>query len=1000
MNILQIKSLPHYALCIAGALLLALQSPAQTVTNTNPNRVISWNLDDYGTINPTDLAGLAPATNWIDTYLNNVTTALPDNTGAATTLNLVYGSYNTYQVIASHPGADANGTKNRELLNGFLNAGPASWGPYTTNTWVALTNVPYPSYDVVIYLNSDTSGRHSTISDGATSYSFSTMGSPSVSSANALFVPTTQTNASIFPTADFAFFRGETNPDVVFTTYPKSGNDQWLGIAGFQVIQSSNVYVLYGPAPGSQIVPVGQAASFSVMAGGANPTYQWQHDGTNLVNATNAIYSMNSTSLVQDGIYDVIITNGFNSVTSSVATLTFYSPKLVEWDGNGGTWDTSSLFWTTTHGATTTNYTETDHVLFDPLGAAQPAVTLAATFSPSSITVSNSSYTFTGGGIAGNGPLHLENNASLVWDMPDTGAGPVIIDNGSILQLDNLDTSGSLGSGSVTNNGGLLFDAAGDFAYGYPIWGSGGVTNEGPSGTITLGNNINSQYLVQEGGGSLLLQGSNTLSGGLLISGGTVMARSAYCLGSVPVTVSAGELQLIFNIDFAGSSINLSGGILHGGISGNDIAEPQISLTTDSQINVDPNDSLILNNPSGIAGAGYNLTVNGIGETGTLILAGTNNTWNSVTVNFGTLQVGNGGAVGGLGAGIVSDGGSLAVDLGGNITITNAISGIGLFNQIGSNTVTLTGDLSGLTGGVNVLSGGLNGSTTIGSPVYVAPGASLGAGAAATLGTLVMNGGLTLGGNLVVKLNKSLSQSNDVFQVSGTLVNTNAGIITVNNLGPALVPGDRFYLFNAPVAGGASLTIAGAGMAWSNNLANDGSIIALAASGPALTGVTLNPIFGSSYPVTLSLAGNGFESGCSVTLSNITTAKAESAAVTFNSSASLVVSANVGTAPSSWNATVVNPGGLSSSPVSFSVLAPPRVLISGSAARSLASNAFLISGSGGQPGDEYVLDGATNLHTPVVWVPIVTNQFDSNGHFAFTNTMSAGAPTFFLRVQE
>src|SRR5208282_453766 len=130
------KSIPckpwKAAIVALGASAIAFAVQAQTVTNPNPNRVISWNLDDYSTVNPTDLAGLAAATNWVDTYLNNITIGLPDNTGAATTMNLGYGSYNTYQVEGSHPGYDANGTANREMLNGFLNAGPAAWNPPTT----------------------------------------------------------------------------------------------------------------------------------------------------------------------------------------------------------------------------------------------------------------------------------------------------------------------------------------------------------------------------------------------------------------------------------------------------------------------------------------------------------------------------------------------------------------------------------------------------------------------------------------------------------------------------------------------------------------------------------------------------------------------------------------------------------------------------------------------------------------------------------------------------
>jgi autotransporter-associated beta strand protein len=827
---MKLKSCRYLKSLVVGFAVMALISvvQAQTVTNPVPNRIISWNLDDWSTVNPPDLAGLAPATNWVDTYLNNITTSLPDNTGTATTMNLNYSSYNTYQVYSYHVGYDANGTANREMLNGFLNAGPAAWNPPVTNTYVALTNIPYALYDVVVYFNSDTSGRHASIDNGTTTYYFSVMGSAAVNGANALFVPTTQTNSAVFPGADFAFFPGMTNANAVFTEKPKSGNDQWLGIAGFQVVQSSNVYVLYGPSPATQIVPVGQPATFSVMAGGLNPTYHWQHAGTNLLNATNTTYTIATTAIGQDGNYSVIVSNSFSSVTSAVATLTFYTPKTIEWDGNGSTWDTSSMFWTLNGGTSTTNYTETDNVRFGPLGSAQSSVSLASTFTPSSITVSNASYTLTTGGLAGSGLLRVKNNGTLILDTADTSSGTTLIDSGSTLQLDNGDTAGSLGSGALTNNGALLFNASGDEAYGYPIYGNGNITNLSSAGTITLGNNVHGNYLAQAGGGVLLLQGSNSLTGGLVVSSGTVWARSIGALGSAPVVVSGGELQLIYSFDFVAPAMTLAGGLLHG-VGGNSFFEGVVALAADSQINVDGGGSLTLNNVTGISGSGYNLTLGN--NAGTLILAGTNNSWNSVTINSGTLQIGNGTA-GSLGGGNVTVFGTLAFDVAGNLSVTNPITGSGALNQNGAGTVSFTGDLSGLSGTVTVSAGGLGGTTTIGGPVSVLPGAVLAPGTQSAIGTLTLNGGLTLGGNLSVKVNKSLIQSNDIVAVPGGVNNTNNGVVTVKNLGQALAVGNKFTLFSSAVPGGDMLTVLGGGVIWSNNLVNDGSIIVLSTTVP------------------------------------------------------------------------------------------------------------------------------------------------------------------------
>lgn len=848
-----------------------LTVPAQTLTNPCPNRVISWNLDDWSTINPTDLAGLAPATNWVDSWLNNVTTALPDNTGIATAMDLNYGSFNSWHVQGNHAGLDANGTANRELLNGYLNSGPAAWGPWTTNTWVSLTNVPYAAYDVIVYFNADASGRKCSIEGPNATYNFSTMGSAVRSGPSATFLPTTETSAGVYPTADFAVWQGLTSPNARFTTYPQSGNDQWLGICGFQVVESSNAYCIYGPSPAAQIVPVGQPASFSVIAGGQNIKYQWRHAGVPIANATNATYAITATSAGQDGNYDVVITNSFSAVTSAVATLTFYSPKSLEWAGTGATWDTTSAFWT--GGATV--YTETDNVLFGQPGSGQPYVTLDAVHTPGSITVSNGSYTLVGGSLAGSGALRLKNNATLILDTPDLRSGPTIIDAGCTLQLDNGDTAGSLGSGALTNNGALLFNAAGDEAYGYPIYGSGSITNLGPAGTITLGSDIRANYLAQSGFGALLLQGSNSLSGGLVVSGGQVWARAQGCLGQGPTIVTGGELQLIFTINFAGSSLSLAGGVLRGGVSGANSYAGAVSLATDAEIDVDSGSSLTLSNAAGFNGGNYNLT---IGGGGTLILPGANNTWASVTINNGTLQIGNGGGTASLGAGALFNAGAVAFNTSSSLTVTNDFFGSGEIHQDGSGITTITTDLQGLGfggplivnagtlrinntsgfGNVTVNGGALGGTGNIGGSVDVLAGGALAPGA--SIGTLTISGNLNLAGNLVVEVDKSVSPSNDVVNVSGAIVNTGTGVISVSNLGGALAVGDNFKLFNQAVPGGDSMSVSGAGVVWANHLAVDGSIqvAGLSVPQPRIVSTTVS---GSNlvFSGTNGVAGNPFQ---------------------------------------------------------------------------------------------------------------------------------------------
>jgi len=68
----------------------------------------------------------------------------------------------------------------------------------------------------------------------------------------------------------------------------------------------------------------GQHAYFGVSVSGASPIqYQWRKNGVPLSGATNSIYSflINSSTLSDEGDFDVVITNNFSSITSAVATL-------------------------------------------------------------------------------------------------------------------------------------------------------------------------------------------------------------------------------------------------------------------------------------------------------------------------------------------------------------------------------------------------------------------------------------------------------------------------------------------------------------------------------------------------------------------------------------------------------------------------------------------------------------------------------------------------------
>ena len=225
------------SLCLASALIPALALQAQ---------IISWNVDSYGTISGANMAGAVSAANWNDSWIENgnainaygsptVINGLTDNSGAATSLNIAYQAWGFWSIQGSAPGQDTDGSYNRNLLNGYLNAGPAAWGPPVTNSTITLSQIPYAQYNLYVYFSSDTAGRTGNVSDGTTLYDFTTLGPAEISGANASFIQTSDT-AGNNPEADYAVFSNETANALTITCNPTGGNDQWLGIAGFQVV--------------------------------------------------------------------------------------------------------------------------------------------------------------------------------------------------------------------------------------------------------------------------------------------------------------------------------------------------------------------------------------------------------------------------------------------------------------------------------------------------------------------------------------------------------------------------------------------------------------------------------------------------------------------------------------------------------------------------------------------------------------------------------------------
>ena len=82
--------------------------------------------------------------------------------------------------------------------------------------------------------------------------------------------------------------------------------------------------------PASGTNTVGSTATFSVTAtGSATLRYQWQKNGVNITDATNATLTLNNVQTSSAGTYSVAVTNAYGTVTSANATLLVgYAPTI------------------------------------------------------------------------------------------------------------------------------------------------------------------------------------------------------------------------------------------------------------------------------------------------------------------------------------------------------------------------------------------------------------------------------------------------------------------------------------------------------------------------------------------------------------------------------------------------------------------------------------------------------------------------------------------------
>lgn len=349
-----------------------------------------------------------------------------------------------------------------------------------------------------------------------------------------------------------------------------------------------------GASPNSDLVVDGSGTTVTLNTSNSynGPTFI-QNSGTLVLGISHALPTSPRTdlNLNTDGVFN------FNGQSDTVASLTGDATGTVR---NASIGSTSTFEIATAGGSSTFSGTITG-----TNGGAQGDVSLTKSGSGTQILDGANTYsggtTITGGtlqigsggstgqigagGITNNAELKIQRSGTVTLSQAITGSGSlaqsgasttiVTGDNtysggttitGGTLRVGNGGLTGTLGSGSITNDSQLEIQRSNDITLGQAITGTGALTQSGP-GNTTLSSNANTYS-----GGTIISNGtlvaSNTTPGTSATGSGTVTVQNSARLAGTgrlagDVTFQTGSKLLIGNLlsDSQGQDIEFAGGL-------------------------------------------------------------------------------------------------------------------------------------------------------------------------------------------------------------------------------------------------------------------------------------------------------------------------------------------------------------------------------------------------------------------------------------------------------
>ncbi len=406
--------------------------------------------------------------------------------------------------------------------------------------------------------------------------------------------------------------------------------------------------------------------------------------------------------------------------------------------------------------------------------------------------------------------------------LSDAGDGMVQQSGGTIHVVEQLlipqENTASVGTYNLSGSGNLIVDdwlAIGRGGAGYLNMSGGAITK-----TAVNGGNLDLGAGGAQNGGA----GTLTQTGGFITNTaeGTWLGEVGNATWNLDGgTDVLGQVYMCINDLGMTATLNLNGGLFR---------------TTGMTNNTPTGDTSILNFNGGVlqAGASNPNFVSGLSQA--LVMPGgavIDSQNYSITVAQALLADGGGGGLTKLGTGILT------------LTGTNTYTGPtvitrGTLDMTGSGQVSQSSQINIMPGTVLNVTGRSDGTLTLNSGQTLTGGGSVDGKLSALtgstinpgegIGTLTVQNNVTLGGQLLMELNRTNVQDCDELVSSDGSIG-GGGVLTITNAGPPLQLGDTFQLFNKAVTGFNTINLPNvAPYSWANNLAVNGTMQVAAAS--------------------------------------------------------------------------------------------------------------------------------------------------------------------------